>query len=164
MQYISTNRSRYLRRRSGTAVLELSLTLTILFLLCWGMVEYGYYFFIKNTMENAAREGCRAGIVSTGTNTTVNQSILYQLQAAGLVSNSVTAGSTMPCTLGNYSISATDSTTGTSVTNCANVNMGDTLTITITATWGTVGAGFRPMALIGSSKTLSAATSMRVEG
>jgi len=42
--------------------------------------------------------------------------------------------------------------------------IGDTLTVTITATWGTVGAGFRPMALIGASKTLTTASAMRKEG
>ena len=41
---------------------------------------------------------------------------------------------------------------------------GDTLTVQITATWGTVGQGFRPAAIIGASKTVSTASAMRKEG
>jgi Flp pilus assembly protein TadG len=149
-------------RRRGTATLELALTLSILFSVCWGTIEFGYYFFVKNTMEGAAREGCRAGIVAGGNNSTVNAAILNQLKAAGLVPSSTTAPSSMPCTIGNYSISCTDN--GSAITDVTAAVTGDTLTLTITATWGTVGAGFRPMAMIGASKTVSAACAMRVEG
>ncbi len=38
------------------------------------------------------------------------------------------------------------------------MTIGDTLQVQITATWGTVGAGFRPMALIGSSKQVVVAS------
>ena len=73
-----------LRRRSGGAVLEMALTMTMLFSLVFGMIEFGFFFFVKNTMQNAAREGCRAGIVATGTNTTINTSIITQLYNSGI--------------------------------------------------------------------------------
>jgi len=137
-------------RRSGLATLELALTLSILFSICYGTIEFGYYFFVKNTMQGAAREGCRAGIVAGAANTDVNNAAINQLVVAGLLPT----GST---TSGNYTIVTSPSTV-------SSTSVGTTLTVTITATWGVVGANFRPMGLIGASKVLSAACSMRKEG
>jgi Flp pilus assembly protein TadG len=154
---------RSLFRRRGGAVLELALTLSILFSICYGLIECGYYFYVKNTMEGAAREGCRAGIVTGGTTAECNSAIENQLQAAGLVPNgtSASAGSGV-YTIGNYTVTYMDN--GVTVTNVASITTGDTLTVQITATWGTVGAGFRPAAIIGASKTITTASAMRVEG
>lgn len=156
-----TSKSPNVRRRRGTATLELALTLSILFSICWGTVEFGYYFFVKNTMEGASREGCRAAIVAGGTNLLLNGAIVNQLKAAGLVSSSTTASSTIG-TIGNFTVSCTDN--GSACTDVSTIPTGDTLTVTITGTWGTIGAGFRPMQMISSSKTVSAACAMRVEG
>jgi Flp pilus assembly protein TadG len=151
------------RRRRGGAVLELALTLSILFSICYGLIECGYYFYVKNTMEGAAREGCRAGIVTNATTAQCNTAIENQLQAAGLVPNGTTAsGSGNSYTIGNYTVTFEDN--GTATSNVANVPTGDTLTVQITATWGTVGAGFRPAAIIGANKTITTASAMRVEG
>jgi Flp pilus assembly protein TadG len=151
-------------RRSGAATLELALTLSILFSICYGLIEFGYYFYVKNTMEGAAREGCRAGIVTGATNSTCNSAVENQLQAAGLVSNGTSASGSGPYTIGNYTVEYDDSTSGSKNISIATITMGDTLTVTITATWGTVGAGFRPAQLIGSSKQIVTASAMRVEG
>jgi Flp pilus assembly protein TadG len=153
-------------RRSGAATLELALTLSILFSICYGLIEYGYYFYVKNTMEGAAREGCRAGIVTGATLSAANTAIETQLQAANLVPNGTSASGSGPCTIGNYTVSYSDTTAGTTITssNLSSMTIGDTLQVQITATWGTVGAGFRPMALIGSSKQVVVASDMRKEG
>jgi Flp pilus assembly protein TadG len=155
-------KGRLIRRRGG-AVLELALTLSILFSICYGLIECGYYFYVKNTMEGAAREGCRAGIVTGGTTAACNSAVENQLQAAGLVPNGTTAsGSGATYTIGNYTVYYEDN--GAAATSVASIPTGDTLTVQITATWGTVGAGFRPAAIIGSSKTITTASAMRVEG
>jgi Flp pilus assembly protein TadG len=150
-------------RRTGGATLELALTLSILFSICYGLIEFGYYFYVKNTMEGAAREGCRAGIVTGATNSTCNSAVANQLQAAGLISSTSASGSG-PYTIGSYTVEYDDATTGTNNVSITSLNVGDTLTVTITATWGTVGSGFRPAQLIGASKQLKTASSMRVEG
>ncbi len=166
---------RSLLRRSGSGVLELALTLSILFSICYGLIEYGYYFYVKNTMEGAAREGCRNAIVAGATLTTANTAIENQLQVANLVpSGTTTSGSSGSYTIGNYSVYYQDTTANTpptpptapspTVSNLSNMTIGDTLTVTITARWGTVGAAFRPAALIGSGKTIWTASSMRKEG
>ena len=43
--------------RRGAAILEMALTLGLLLNLTFGMVEFGYYFYVKNSFANAAREG-----------------------------------------------------------------------------------------------------------
>jgi Flp pilus assembly protein TadG len=169
-----------LRRRSGGAVLEMALTLTLLFSLCFGMIEFGFFFFVKNTMENAAREGCRAGIVSSGTNTTVNQAIINQLYYSGLLGTGAvpTATSTIgaiTATVGSggsafttsYTVALWDLTTNTQYTDVTQVPVNDTLEVKLSAVWGTVGQDWRPWAIIGGSsgaKTIICATSMRKEG
>ena len=45
------------RRRRGSAVLDAALVFPILLSLTFGAIEYGYYFFVKNTLQGAAREG-----------------------------------------------------------------------------------------------------------
>ncbi len=45
------------RFRRGNAVLEMALVLPILLLLAFGMVEFGYFFYVKNNLQGAAREG-----------------------------------------------------------------------------------------------------------
>jgi Flp pilus assembly protein TadG len=149
---------RFRHRHSGMALVELALTLGILFSITYGTIEFGYYFFVSNSMQGAAREGCRTGIVAGATNTTVTTEIESYLQECGLVPSGTTAsGSGGTYTIGNYTVVL-------SPVNVTTATVGNTLTVTITGTWGTVGAGFRPMAIIGSSKTVTAATSMRIEG
>lgn len=155
-------------RRSGAAIVELALTLSILFSICYGTIAYGYYFFVKNTMEDAVREACRAGIVSgasiTATTTGANAVAENQLQVSGLVPSGTTASGGGPYTIGNYSVTYTDSTTNTTVSSLSGMTVGDTLTVTMTATWGTVGANFSFGNIISNSKVLTVACSMRKEG
>jgi Flp pilus assembly protein TadG len=150
-------------RRRGAAVVELALTLAILFGVCYGTIEFGYYFFVKNTLEGAAREGCRAGIVGGATNSNVASAALTQLVAAGLVPSATSASGSGPYTIGNYTLDINDTTSGTNNVNVANMTPGDTLEVEMTASWGTVGAAFSPEHLIGSSKSVTVYSCMRKE-
>jgi Flp pilus assembly protein TadG len=130
--------------RHGGSVLEMVLTLTLLLNLTFGAIEFGYYFFVKNMMQGAAREGVRAAIVAGATDTSVTTMADSVLSAAGL-------------TTSQYTIHISpDLSTSPSA--------GTSMTVTITATWGTVGNGFRPLGIIGTGKTLTAAVVMRKEG
>src|ERR1700744_118139 len=76
-------------RRRGSAILDAALVFPILLSLTFGTIEYGYFFFVKHTLQGAAREGCRAGIVPTGStgtgdSTAVTVAIAQYLQGAGL--------------------------------------------------------------------------------
>src|SRR5215212_7339314 len=71
-------------RRRGATILEMALTLGILLSLSFGTVEFGYFFFVKNTVQGAAREGARAAITPTGSNSDVTTAVNGALQAAGM--------------------------------------------------------------------------------
>lgn len=120
------------------------LVISILVNLSFGAVEFGYYFFVKNTMQGAAREGARAAIVAGATDSAVDSAVNSALSAAGMdAANFV------------ISISPDLSTSPTA---------GTYMTVTVTEIWGTIGQGFRPLSLIGGGKTVLAAAVMRKEG
>jgi Flp pilus assembly protein TadG len=110
-------------RRGGT-LLEAAIVLLTLSYLVFGMIEFGYYFYVKNAMEGAAREGARAGVINGSDNTTITTA----------AQNAMVGFST-----GNYTVSVTD-TSGS-----------------------TIGAGFRPMNLIGGTKVVRGVCVMRKE-
>jgi Flp pilus assembly protein TadG len=135
------------RGRRGNAVLDAALVLPILLSLTFGTVEYGYYFFMKHSLEGAAREGARAAIVpSTANNTPVTTAVATALNAAGLNSSLTTLDN-------KYTLSISPAVTSAS---------GTAITVSVTASWGTV--GIRPLGLIGSAKVVSGTAVMRKEG
>jgi Flp pilus assembly protein TadG len=142
----SSGRSRN-SRRSGNAVLDAALVLPILLSLTFGTVEYGYFFFVKHSMQGAAREGCRAAIVPTADNTAVTQAIAASLKAAGLnASNTVLDA--------KYTLTLTPA-------NVSGLSGGTSVTVQLDTTWGQVGV--RPLGLIGSAKIVRGTTVMRKE-
>jgi Flp pilus assembly protein TadG len=58
-------RVRQIRRgERGVAAVEFALVFTLIFLpLVLGAIDFGWYFFVSETVTNAAREGARAGSV-----------------------------------------------------------------------------------------------------
>ncbi len=78
----SIHRGRRFRR--GGAVLEAALVLPIVLGISFGMIEFGHFFFVKHTLQSAARDGARVGIVSSATNAKVNAAVLVAMNAAGL--------------------------------------------------------------------------------
>jgi Flp pilus assembly protein TadG len=141
-----TNRSNSKRRR-GNAVLDAALVLPVLLTLTFGSIEYGYFFFVKHSLQGAAREGARAAIVPDATNAKVITAIASSLNAAGLNTSNITLDSKYSLTLTPSTI--TSATTGTSVS------------VQVDTTWGIVGV--RPMGIIGASKTVRGVTVMRRE-
>lgn len=145
------------RRRFGGAVLETVLILPVLLYLAFGIVEFGYYFYVKHSLEGSARDGCRAFIASGATPTDISNSVGTSMSASNLASSGYTitttdapasGGGTFTVTNGNY-------------TSCV---AGDTITVTVTCNWGTAGSGYRPWGLIATSKQVIGAAVMRKEG
>lgn len=129
--------------RLGSATLELALTLIILLNVTYGTIEFGQYFYVKNQLQGAAREGARAAVISGATNTDVTSAISGVMTAAGLQNSGYTV------TLSPSNVATAASTTAISVT--------------VKCTWGTVGSGYRPFSLIGSSKQVTGVAVMRKE-
>jgi Flp pilus assembly protein TadG len=166
------NSNRKLARRRGGAVLEMAITGVLLCMITFGAVEGGWYFYCKNIMQGACREGVRAGIVppSTGTGTAaVMAAIAKELNIAGLCSTTSYTG-TNPYTLGNFTVTfQRDSNAGTvsnyasPPTSSAVSETGDGFIVQVTATWSVIGSVFRPMQLIPGTKTVTASAMMRME-
>jgi Flp pilus assembly protein TadG len=137
------------RRRRGSAVMEMALVGSILLGLTFGTVEFGYYFFVKNTLQGAAREGVRAGITPTGDNTAVTTAVVTYLYNAGLQTGSTTLDSS------KFTLTVTPS--------ASTAASGSAVKVQLQGTWGTLGSGFRPMGIIGSAKNVTGVATMRKE-
>jgi Flp pilus assembly protein TadG len=134
---------RWLRPR-GSAVLDAALVFPILLSLTFGTIEYGYYFYVKHTLQGAAREGARAAITPSAANSDVTTAVSNAMSAAGLTNSGFQ--------------------TSLSPSNVSGQAAGTSITITVTCTWGTAGSGFRPLGLIGAAKQVRGVTVMRKEG
>jgi len=128
--------------RRGTALIEFAICLVVFIWLTYGMTEWGYLFFIKNTAEGAAREGARAAIPAGATESSVTTAVDAQLEAAGL---SVSAFNII--------------TTPTDISTCS---VGSDVTVEVQTTWGQVGGAF--VYFLGPSKTITGISVMRKEG
>jgi hypothetical protein len=53
------NQEQHRRRQRGAALAEFAITLPIFLALVLGVLEYGYYFYVSVSANNAAREGAR---------------------------------------------------------------------------------------------------------
>ena len=135
------------RRPRGNAVLELALTLGILLNLTFGTIEFGHYFFIRNTLQGAAREGARAAIPPGASNSDVTASVNSSLTAAGLTVASFTT-----------KVRNADDTADV---NVATATAGTPILVKVTANWGNV--GLRPLGLIGTTKVVKGTAVMRKE-
>lgn len=133
--------------RRGNAVLELALTLGILLNLTFGTIEFGHYFYVKNTLQGASREGARASIPPGATNSDVTTAVTSALSAAGLNSN-------------NFTVSIRNSS-DTANLDVSTQAAGTAVLVKVSGTWGTV--GLRPLGLIGSAKTVVGTAVMRKE-
>jgi Flp pilus assembly protein TadG len=81
------------RRRSGTSILEMMLVFPLLIMLSFGVVDYGYYIYLKNTFQAAAESGARAAIPYAATNSSVTGAsgiVTQMMSAAGIPSSKYT--------------------------------------------------------------------------
>jgi len=135
-------------RRRGSAVMDAALVFPVLLLLTFGCVEFGHFFFIKHTMQGAAREGARAAITPGATNTDVTSAVQIAMNAAGLLSS-------------GYNVQVLNGA-GTSSVSAASVAAGSPIQVRVSVGWGSVGV--RPLGLIGTAKQVVGQTVMRKEG
>jgi Flp pilus assembly protein TadG len=118
-QQVLVPRRRTHNARRASSVLELCLVLPILLTLSFGIVDYGYFLYVKNTVQGAAEAAARAAIPATATNSSVNTVITNMMAAAGLQNSGYTVA-----------FSPTDVSTAAA---------GATVTVTIAVSWGNVG-------------------------
>jgi len=126
--------------------LEAALVLPVLISLTFGCIEFGYFLYTKNTFQGAAREGARAGITPTSTNTDVTTAVTSTLTAAGLQNCGYTT--------------LIESPLGTS-TNVATLSAGSQIYVTVRVNWSAIGV--RPLGVIPATKQVTGIAVMRKE-
>ena len=126
--------------RRGAAVVEFAVLAPLLFLLIFGMIEYGRMVMVQQLITNASREGARLAVLDGSTNSDV------------IAKAKATVGGAITLKDSDVTTSPTDITTataGTSITVTVGVNFDD-------VTW-------LPHAFWLGGKRLSAASAMRRE-
>ena len=69
---------------NGQALVELAVSLPVLLLLLFGIMEFGWYFYNQMSIENGSREGARYAIVNSESATlTTDVEILVQNMIKG---------------------------------------------------------------------------------
>ncbi|HNQ21695.1 MAG TPA: pilus assembly protein [Phycisphaerae bacterium] len=81
---------RGVRRARGGAVVEFAVVLPLLLMLLFGIIECGWVFMMRQTIQNAAREGCRVAVLQTATEGEISARINELLNAAGMTTHSIT--------------------------------------------------------------------------
>jgi hypothetical protein len=79
-----TQERRIFRQRivaRGGAMVEMLICMPLLLMLSFGAAEYGDYFFVKNAIVSAARDGARAAIPSAATQANVTTAVTNSLTA-----------------------------------------------------------------------------------
>jgi Flp pilus assembly protein TadG len=122
--------------------------MSLLLVLSFGMVEFGYCFYCKNMLVDAAREGVRNAITPSSSTASVTTAVSNALAATNWPTS-------------YYQIAITD-TSGNAI-NPATVAVGSSVEVTVSGSWGTLGQGFSPLGLIGSTHTIRGVCVMRKE-
>ena len=138
------------RARRGGAVLEMILALPILTSIAFGIADYGYFFYVKNTIQGAAESGARAGVTVGAVNNDVTTAISNMMSAAGFSSS-------------KYTVAVTDINNNS--LDLSTVGSGVTFKVVVSCNWGTVGLHALPSFLGGipNSKTITGVCVMVTE-
>ncbi len=84
-------RRRGSNRSRAAAVVEFAVVLPLLLSILFGIIEYGWVFMVRQTLQNAAREGCRIAVLSTSVEpyTNVTARVAEVMSPTGLTSYTV---------------------------------------------------------------------------
>jgi Flp pilus assembly protein TadG len=129
MQLLKRPKLRKLSRRRGGALIEAVLLMGVVISIGMGATEYGFAFYVKHALQQAASAGCRVAVLPGATDTQVHTAVNNQLSSAGF-------GSATP----------TITTTPASVNG---VLQGTYVTVTVAVPWSQVGVNPLPTSLGG---------------
>jgi Flp pilus assembly protein TadG len=141
-------------RRAGAELLELGLVLGLILLpIMFGTIEFGTYFYVEHNLQSAAREGARAGCVSSDI-TTQNNNAVAAVQAT-LSSSS----------LWNWSSFKDNMSVAVNTVADPNHAGQNYCQVIVSITWDKIPAGMRPMRMITNPQNvvLKGVGTMRVE-
>ena len=136
-------------RRRGGALLEAALVLPILLAFGFGAFEFGYFIFLKQAVQGAAREGARAAILPTATAAKVNGAVGTAMASAGLADT-------------GYTVQIVSGASDAPV-NPATAVAQTPIRVVVSCPWASITPGLRPMGLIGDDKQITGMTVMTKE-
>lgn len=95
-------KNRGLRGTEGVSAVEFGLVLPLLLMILLGIIDYGWVFFVRLNMTNAAREGARVGATRDAADrlTDATKATCSYLSYAGLGCAYDSAGGTCSCPAG----------------------------------------------------------------
>ena len=111
------------RRTHGGALVETAIVLTLIISVTMGSIQYGYAFYLKHALQQAASAAARVAVMPNATDTQVQTAATNHLSSAGF-----------------SSLSATITTSPASVNSVA---AGTYVTVTVSASWSRI--GFNPL-------------------
>jgi len=82
------------------AAVEFAIVAPVLFLMIFGMIEFGRMIMVQQILTNASREGARIAVLDGTTGTEVHSAVDSYLQNASITGASVTVNPTEPSTAG----------------------------------------------------------------
>lgn len=127
------------KERRGAALVEFAIVSPILFLLVFGMIEYGRMVMVQQIITNAAREGARLGVLDGTTTGDVQTAVTDYLSGASVSGADVTVDPSPPDSAG----------------------FGEPVTVTVSVPFNQV--SWLPTPLFIGGKTLQSSTVMRRE-
>ncbi len=77
-------------RARGTAIVEFAVVLPLLLTILFGIIEFGYVFMMRQSLQHAAREGCRFASLQTSNDAGILSRVDAALSSTGLTGYSVT--------------------------------------------------------------------------
>jgi Flp pilus assembly protein TadG len=114
------------QRRRGATVIEFAVVAVVLFPLLFSLLEYCRYVFVRQLLENAAREGARYAVVHTYDNTTAQIQAIVVARMAGQENN--VSGFTIQ-------VYRSDPDTGVYLGPWTDAKFGETITVQITGNY-----------------------------
>lgn len=77
-------------RRKGTVVVQMAFVVPVFFIFVFGLIELGRGFMVLHLLNNAARDGCRKGVVVAKSNTDITNTINSLMSAQGISGHTTT--------------------------------------------------------------------------
>ena len=108
-------------RRRGAALLEAVIILPVLLIVVFASIEFGYAFYVKHTLQGAARAGVRAGIVPDSDNSDITSAVTQAMARSGMDEHT-------------FTVEVLDGTDGSAV-SVDSLGEGDTVVVKISAPW-----------------------------
>ncbi len=127
------------KRAIAAAIVEFAVVLPLLLTILFGIIEYGWVFMVRQTLQHASREGCRLAVLQTSVAPYTN----VTTRVADIMGTTNAAGYTLAM-------------------NHAVAGVSDTETVTVSVPYNDISlvGGFFGTA----NYTLAGTTSMRKEG